>query len=441
VSHAGNVLRSSSIKTVRSGPTGQDRVYRFERLMTVSIRHSFYNASDELCPDFRIQPTAASADLMESLGLLFRDEGSGFSVMLDKRRQPGFLAYLRNQPPSSSQGGVWNRLSFALAVRNPVFVNITDMPIGTACGGGAFYISNMTARQTRRGTIRLNPGTLKPEAQIPVTGSQYRWVVKDPMARSVVIRDISGAIVACEPVYWPRESREQPQCPGPDPATAGVERRDVVFLNFSAVPEDKYQVEECGPAGATGDSLASADIIYTFSGPPPLFFIDLLFTNPGISTGVYPVENLDDEQQTTVTPTQYQMEFRHRSTVWNYYVVTTGAPLSHLQIESVAQRTGRPPVTFSGPTRVLLPDSKRADLFVSDTAIPLQEQSASNFQLLGRAGGLELRNGVLMNRLPVASSQQVIPHNSDYATGKQDEDGETAADSPKHDFSDIYVYV
>jgi hypothetical protein len=440
VSHAGNVLRSSSIKTVRSGPTGQDRVYRFERLMTVSIRHSFYNASDELCPDFRIQPTAASCDLMESLGLLFRDEGSGFSVILDKRRLPGFLNYLRNQP-GSSLDGVWNRLSFALAVRNPAFVNITDMPIGTACGSGAFYMSNMTARQTRRGTIRLNPGTLTNEAQVPVTGSQYRWVVKDPRAQSVVIQDISGAIVGCEPVYWPSDSHAQPQCPGPDPATPGVERRDVIYLNFSAVPEDKYQVEERGPTGAKSVSLASTDVIYTFSGAPPLFFIDLLFTNPGISTGVYPVENLDEKQRTTVTPTQYQMEFRHRSTVWNYYVVSTGAPLSHLQIETVSQRAGRPPVTFSGPTRVSLPDNKRADLFVSDTAIPLQERSASNFQLLGRAGGLELRNGVLMNRLPVASSQQVIPHDSDYATGEQDGDGEAAAGPSKHDFSDIYVYV
>jgi hypothetical protein len=431
MSQSENALRSSSLKALGLPRVAPGRMYRFERLMTVSFRHAFYNASGNLCTDFTVAPTAWSADQMASLGLLFRPEISGFSVMLDQRRRKSFLDYLRNQPVTSPAVQGWNRLSFAISVRNPEFINITDMPIDTSAQEGVFFLSNMAAVTQPHGVVRLNPGSIRPADQIAVTGSQFRWTVRSPRARRVVVRNIADETVACEPVYWPRGA-PNPKCPGSDPQSSDAERRDVIYLNFSSLPEDKYEIEECSNlSGGCGGLSRPVSVAYTFSTAPPLFFIDLLFANPGIATGVYPVRDLDDEARTKIVPVDYRMEFRTRSTIWNYYIISAGEPLTRLEIDNTAPDPERP-VTFTGPKAVTLPNDQPANLFVSDSAIPLQEQSDYNFQLLGQAGGLETRTGILLSRLPVASGQQVIPRK-----------GKRAAAPPrtKPDFSDIYVYV
>lgn len=446
MSRADNVIRSSSLKSLGLPRPSQQRMYRFERLMTVSFRHTFYNASNNLCPDFNVAPTAWTADQMGSLGLLFRPEAAGFSILLDRRTINNFLSYLRNQPVSSPAEQVWNRLSFALSVRNPEFVNLTDMPIGISARGGVFFMSNMTAAAHSNSAARLNPGALKSADQIPITETQFRWPVRNPAARRVVIRNIAGEIVACEAVYWPRDWQRDsrvppPRCPGLNSQAPDAVRRNVIYLDFSSLPEDKYEIQECSNEDGGCDCLTPpVEVVYSFSCAPPLFFIDLLFTNPGISTGVYPVRDLYDEARTRIIPVDYRMEFRPRSTIWNYYIVATGAPLTGLQIDNTAPDPERP-ITFTGPKAVKLPNDEPATLFVSDSAIPLQQQSAYKFQLLGQVGGLETRNGILMNRLPVASARQVIPLRSHYGASGRSKRGTSPAVRTKPDFSDIYVYV
>lgn len=439
-------LQSASTHRLRRPRGSGSRSYYFERLLQLSIRHAFYNASEHLCPDFSIFPTAASGELMASLGLLYKYEGTGFSVLLDRSQQSRFLDYLRSQADTaggSSSGAVWTRLSFILSVRSANFVNFTDMPINTSPALSTFYLSNMTAELRPDGGARLHSGRLTRPMETPLTGSQYcLWLpqIKDLDIQRVVVRDISGAEVMCQPVYWPRSNPAEPSCP-PPPSEEDEDcvRRNPIYLDFAFLPEDKYQIAEC--VNSTGDCKPASEcaVVYVFSATWPMFFIDLLFTNPGLSTGVYPVEDLWNAKP-EITPVHYYLELNSRSTIWNYYIISTGAPLSDLKITTIAPRSPRP-ITFTGPSRVLLPNEQPAELFVSDSPIPLQQQSTYRFQLSGLAGGLGTRDGILMDNLPVASSGQVIPIWGNYATSSLDDSSGETASARLAMFSDIYVYV
>src|SRR3954469_16912646 len=69
----------------------------YDRLMRVSFRHSYYNRSDDACTDLSVRPTAFTRRLMQSIGLLFRDEGTAFSVLYDTNRADALIAYLGRQ--------------------------------------------------------------------------------------------------------------------------------------------------------------------------------------------------------------------------------------------------------------------------------------------------------------------------------------------------------
>lgn len=441
-------LRSSSQHKAGLAPAFLSRTYSYIRLMQVSIRNSYYNASGYLCPDFTLRPTTDSAALMASLGLLFKDEGSGFSVLFDTNRSQELLTWLRTGGDHSTAGGglpgVWNRLSFTLAVQSPNFFNVTNVPINLRPGQKAFFLSNMAATVSADGRVLLNPEFPDKTPPVSLTGSQYMVEVPGSDVTTILVRDISGAIVACEPVYWPRGATADPNCQGlywiePPVGNPPLDmvKRDPIYLDFSLLPEDKYQIQRVTGPGTSAGSTSSAsteETIYAYSASP-LIFVDLLFTNPGIEGGVYPVGDLD-QPNTSIVPVQYYLEFERRSTIWNYYIVPTSQPLTNLRIDTGGT------VNFAGPKDVTLPGNQAASLFVSGSPIALQEQSDSDFKLLGKAGGVRMKNGVLLDRLPVASSQQVIPGDADFAT-----ESTAAPDSVAHSppgetcFSDIYVYV
>lgn len=352
----------STVRTSGAGPQAavSDRQAvgsgsQYIRLMQVSIRHTFYNASGDLCSDFRIVPTAASRTLMASLGLLWQNDVSGFSILLDTHKQANFLNYLQMQAARafSEEVSLWPHLACTLASQNPYFVNFTDMPIDSCPAVATYYLSNTTAVAIGAGIAQLAPKGVTNLPTLPRTGSAARHAL---------------------------------------------------------------------PA-----SLANA----------PMFLIDLLPARPpAVLGGVYPV----DLDAGTVDPVQYLLEFQYRSTFWNYYVLSLGKPLSGLEIVPVD--TSIPLVWFPRPHRVTLPDGQTGTRFVSDQVLPLQERSSCNFQLHGSAGGQKTKNGVLMNRLPVASIRQVIPGQSSFATNDQSQSSGrpfTGVDQPI--YSDIYVYI
>jgi len=411
--------------------------------MEVTVRHSYYNASGFICPGFRIVPTVASASLMSSLGLLLKYESSGFSVLLDALRADSFADQLLMQSPPDSQSDddTCVRLSFTLTATNENFVNITDMPIDVNPTSTCFYLSNTTARQESDGTVRLNPhGVGRP---LQLTGAQY---CVDSGSRFVEFEllDISG-ITVIPPPYPP------PLPPGAPPGPT--------YLDLSRLPEDKYtlkySVSSPMLSGMDGPGpQEEREFLYMYSAPGSMFFLDLTMTQPAdVVAGVYPVASLARDPEAVVTQVHYFIEFEARATVWRYYIVSTGEPLSDLQIVTVSP-VQSPPIAFSGPIEVTLPNECQAFLFTSTSPVPLQEQSTYNFQLTGQAGSLDTGSVVLLKRLPVASDRQVIPGDSDF-TAEAGEPRDRSLDllrSPPHspfhspplsecNYSDIYVYV
>ncbi len=145
----------------------------YQRLARVSVEHTYYDHRGDRSPDFVARPTRATAELMRNLGLLFRREETGFSVLYDELTEDSLFQYLRRQYPRNSYPpsqrpcdeaqspcyqerrdtvarGVWTRLSFVLALSDPYFVNFTQIPADTNPALENFYFSNQDAHQPRR---------------------------------------------------------------------------------------------------------------------------------------------------------------------------------------------------------------------------------------------------------------------------------------------------
>jgi hypothetical protein len=385
--------------------------------MQVSLRHTYYNAARGECADFDISPTPTTATLMRDLGLLYRYEGAGFSVLYDEARTDVLLNYLARQrePDTSPRAGqCWARLSFVLALNNPYFVNFTDIPIDVNPAEENFYFTNRKAHADDLGRVVLNPGDEVTHAELlSVVSTQ----VKLHLARgseAVLARDISGAEVI-EPTCGPPGEKDARLAP----ARAKDDTR-IVYLDFSQLPEDKYLIQvveanDCENVRLSDKVVRQWRVLYTTPAPVPLCFIDLLFTDPtGKGRGIYPVTYPDGpSQQGEIVPVHYELRFGARATYWNYFVVPQPQTESFegLRIESVSQ----PPVEFAGPCCVRLSNGARAYRFCSKRRLRLRQQSEYNFRLLGRHG-LMTHEGALVARLPVASCRQVLPLSAEDAS-------------------------
>lgn len=391
---------------------------RFARLMQVDIRHDYYAdaTSEGACPDFEVCPTPASAERMRSLGLNFIAEPAGFSVLYDVTRAEGLCWYLRQHgvPPDGGEDGqYWTRLSFVLSLKNPSFINFTEIPINTNPTERNFYFTNQSAHRSG-GEVLLSEGErVDGGALLPVEGSEVR--VETPAGvKEVVALDIAGfpALVV-------------PRCvtePGPPPTQVC---RDFVFLDFSTLDHDKYVIEYRTEPGR--ESPLPRPMLYTTAQPVPLCFIDLLFSKPtSDAAGIYPVNLFPADGEPSIKPVRYVLRFQARSTFWRYYIVPQPQreELEDLAIESLRDT---PPAVFSGPTEVRLVTGAPAYRFVSDERLQLQQQSNYRFRLKGHSRRARGIDDVLIRRLPVAASKQVLP--------------EGGSNEPDQNYSDIYVYV
>lgn len=451
-------------RSLRSRPGGADtkrgrrdgRRFYYERLMQVSILHDYYNTSNDESRDFEITPTTATQVLMKGLGLIFRAQTNGFSILYDKEREENLFRFLRRQTEieprvSPPEWHIWTRLSFVLSLRNPYFINFTRMPLDANPVEVNLYFTNQEAvrdtvdRVLLDPRMRFAPNDFLPEVPVTFPESMPKEVDR------LYVRDISGDVLICKERCVPKGlAREMnPLAITCDDVRAYEEKHgincdegannpdcvcsDTVYLDFSLLPEDKYVIEKLR---YDGSEYSKDEILYTVSYPTPLCFIDLLLTNPtGSEPGVYPILDIFPESQTRVEPVDYELRFERRSTYWVYYIVPWTQAFEGLHIESA----GSPrPVSFDGPHEVRLPDGSNAFCFVSQERIPLEERSAFRFHLKGRRV-YALQDATIMERLPSASIEQVIPKHEDEACNPQVLKNQTGGEL-RH-YSDIYVYI
>jgi len=429
----------------RSDPSrlGEPRGDYYAPLMQVLLAHNYYNLSQDHCPDFIAVPTTASAVLMKSLGLLFKDEGIGFSVLYNVKRKDDLIRYLKRQADrfSPAGSGPWTRLSFVLLLQNPYFVNFTNIPITTDPAVESFYFSNQQAHGVD--PILLNPGTKVAGGQLyPTIGTQYSVAVNPRETSVVKVRDISGEVVICQPVHVPVGINPQrtscadvAQYMEKHPGSQATFSRETIYLDFAGLPEGKYLIQQYS-AGSRASLVSEITVLFTVSSGAPLCFVDLLFANPeSTGSGIYPVQNLNSAP--VIVSTSYELRFDRRSTVWSYFVVPMPQDkiLDNLRIHTVWPSGPEAP-SFELRGRKQLPNGQWAEEFVSDRNIPLQEQSEYDFQLLGslqsESPPIVVQPIVvpLVDRLPVASNQQLNLQEPDTSPPDQG-----AICSP------IYVYV
>lgn len=402
------------------GPLPPARKFYYLRLMRVSIRHNYYNRSRDECPDFAIYPTASSTELMHSLGLIFKDEGIGFSILYDVRRKDVLLQYLRRQEWPESSKHCWSRLSFVLSLTNPYFLNFTDVPINLNPINENFYFTNREARRYPSGEIILNPGYR--QEKLPVVPVQFgidvTSRVKEVEVQSIAqVGEGSQEAVICKPRCVPvallaeknpatitcDEARE---CKGlhelkrqDDPKCSCTNK---IYLDFSSLPEDKYTLKKLFYPSSSTATEKSCEVLYTEAYPLPLCFINLFFTTPtGERPKLFPVRNLFHGVP-EIESINYELKFERRSTYWNYFIVPqTGESVENLKIE------GEPAIQFHGPCSVYLPNGEKAYRFVSKKPLPFIQQSPFHFRLTGEIG-TTAQNSTLMRRLPLATIEQVL---------------------------------
>lgn len=358
-------------------------------LFDVRFEHGFYNASGGTCPDFRVVPTPDCATLMSQLGMVFKDHGDGFSVLVTAARAAAMIAWVRGRYVAAPPGqGYWSWLSFLLVPTNPGFVGITSLPITTNPMQQNLHLDNRTAQAAGGRMLIAGSGD---DALYPVTGAS--WSVPTPAGRSAALCDLSGAPVTVRTSV----SDDQTQ------------------FDLSSLPYGWYSV---ALTSKTGRPVAAkgfaATKLYVPQNPLSLVVLDLLLTQPVPGAGsadAYPIPPMQAPPTATTVPTPADIQpvaltigFQSRATYWRYYVVAQGRGRF---ADDLAISGGT--VRFSKSAKTL-PNGDHAVLFTAGSALPLHQRAPQRFALSGHRQGVNgSRDAISIARLPTAPATPVWP--------------------------------
>jgi len=363
-------------------------------LFNVNFAHGYYNDRGGVCPDFAVVPTTACAGLMASLGLLFKDLGTGFAVLVDATRVDALAAWL-----AADASRRWTWLSFQLVSTNAKFVGITNLPITTSTLDQNLHVSNLVTAPAN-GVPSFGTGApTGADAFYPLTGASL--AVAAPAGATASLCDLSGAAVA----------------------SATAQGGAGVAFDLSPLPAGYYSVAFASAAGKplAAPKGAPAGYVYTPGQPGGFGLIDLLLAQPAKGVGrpaAFPVLL----PAGMISPVTLTLSFAARDTFWRYYIVS---PSTRGVLSPDLAITG-PDVDFTRSSEAL-PNGEQAVVFAAGTALPLQRLSPYRFSLRGQRqapnGG---RDGITVNPLPTAPASPVWP---------------AASGDPLTGASEIYVYV
>lgn len=354
-------------------PPGRDSGARYLTLFTVSIAHDYYNDRDGRCTDLRALPTPACAALMTSLGLVFREFGAGFSLLVPDAKAAALAGWV------AAGGGGWTWLSFLLVPSNPNFVSISALPIDLDPRRQALHLSNLAAVGGAGGVGIDATGTAP---LLPTTGAEF--AVATPSGRTASLVDLSGALVEA-----------------PCTAAGGEMRFDLSGFAHGLYSA-RFATAAGKPVPTPRKAAGTVDRLYVPGVPAPLAVLDLVLARPdGVDapTAAFPL------QGEKVRPVSLQLSFAARETVWRYFVIAQGRSASfgqNLAIEGEG-------ASFS-PGRAALPNGDAAVTFTASAALPLRRRSPYRFRLTGeRRNANGGRDAVVVDPLPTAPPAPVWP--------------------------------
>jgi len=447
-------------KIVKPADQTSSALARYERLMSLTVRHDFYGEG-AACPDFAITPTAATHTLLQNLKLLAKPRRAGIDILYCTRDAAAMLRYFwdrrdRRQPGTYDLArvgqGSWSRLALAFTLRNPLFTNFTEMPLWVRPGTHCLYLSNRVAR-LRDGRISLtvdesNFGempeiTFSPtHLAIQTPNNAAQVVVYGTSGRAILLADKDFDAVAALPPHIP-ESRQpdEPQIPTVPFAPGGDIQLDMAKeppgrYSYAVITEEekKKAASLPGPHGNVVTSDKEKPFLYAGTSDAPLVMVDLFFASPDepvLNKRCYPIDLPEDspkdvtdlDAQKHIARRDYEIRFQARKTIWTYYIVLPqgSAAANGLAIEAVSPHA--PP--FDGPHAATLAGVP-AHQFAAKTPYPLQSRSDVWLRLRAAdaPGGGSSR--ILLDRLPLPSAESISP--------PQRSHGKYAA-------SDVFVYL
>lgn len=401
------------------------RRYFYSRLMQVVIYHEYYNTDDERCPDFEVLPTDTTQALLDRIGLLFRSEPFGFSVLFDRKREDELVSWVR-RPSLDQEGPSWKRLSFQLISRNHKLLNFTRLPLDFNPLQKNLYFSNY-----------------RPEAPPPTGESDWEMRDGGPIstrkfvsrrdavsvvpakfatkfffgAEEIKVKGISNMVLQCYPrCFNPKvlkcKDLDEVRCKDALPPDEGGKCRETLYVNLSTLPMDKYTLSyEDGAGRSTSKDF---EVLYSTGRQTPIAFVDLLFTRPRQNApGVYPIVDADPPIPSGV---RYELRFRSRETIWRYFVVPRGRELrEYKRFRIVCERAPWSPqrganpcakLRFGKPTTVEVANGQAAKRFDANTPIRLRQRY--DFVLSLKATERETdRTVTLVARLPTPTTDLV----------------------------------
>jgi len=373
-------------------------------LFSVAYNHAYYNADGGTCRDLTMQPTAATTELMASLGIVAVDQGIGFAVAVSAQRLPALAAWLRGGIAGSD--GAWTRLTFLIASRNTAFLGITNLPLATSFAAQNLYASNLQTVMPGH-SIELGQGNgMDGKALVATTGASL--TVAKPATGSATLTDVSGAAVSVP-------AQQSASGTTYDLSSLAYGRYALTFANAAGKPI-------ATPRGWQGPTAW----LYVPQPPQSIVLLDLMLMQPAAGQGdpsAFPV-TLAAGKPPAVSRVDLVMPFSARGTYWNYYVVAQGRGRS---LGSDLQIGGGPAGLSFKRTSAQLPNGDAALLFAASDPLPLQQRSTVRLTLAGQRhsdnGG---RDAIKLDWLPSAPPGPVWP-------GPR---GQPLAGS-----SEIYVYV
>lgn len=372
-------------------------------LFRVQFRHSYYNAADDQCPDFRVEPTPACARLMASLGIIFRDQGVGFSVAIPRARVGALARFIASSFCDTPQGhGCWARLSFLLICTNPGFIGLTDLPLDTCPTRENLYASNVQAHE-QGGSLVLSDGPeLGAEALHPVTGPSL--LLPAGGHGLITVCDLSGTVVR----------------------VVASTAASPTLVSLVDLPQGLLTIS-CDPASAY---LGPASVLYVPKRPITFGLMDLVLSQPTADIGTpaaFPVAwTPTDVGASPAMPgtVDLVLSFGSRKTFWRYYVVSADRQRP-LDDDLVIRGDGL--VFKSSPVVLANGDPARCFEAVPSQPLPLLQRSPFRFTLSGhRQRGDGSRSAINVDRLPAAPADPVWP---------------APSGSSLNGSSEIYVYV
>jgi hypothetical protein len=403
--------------------------FRYERLMSLSVRHDFYGPTGP-CHDFVITPTAATQILLRNLGLVAKPRPGGFDVFYHSSRAAAIVRHLCNRRDDHGtqqfdldrlKSSSWDRLTLTFTLDNPLFTNFTEMPFTKIRPGrDCLYVSNHAAG-VGDGAVRLavdwrSAVTIQATQQVTFSPA-YLHLSTPAEATQVVFYDSSGrAFLRAKKGYKPPKPFTKPD---PMPPVTGLDPSRHAHLDMTRSAAGRYSYI------ATGNNKkkigGETHFLYTGMDNAPLLMVDLFLDGPHgpVSLPKSWPQKFDKSpgkdvaakcKKRYIAARDYEIHFEARKTIWTYYIVLpSGSPASNnLSIEvvkAVPPQDDGPPLTFVRSSTTLA--GRPASVFTAER--PWQLQSRHNVSLRLRGAHDSGSSRILLDRLPLPSAETILP--------------------------------